>query len=73
MRTMEAIRKAALAPRRNLLPHLRARLDRAHADDRVRLELPAFSWPWRVAALAAVSVPLLVPDPVRFLAASGLL
>jgi hypothetical protein len=73
MWTIGVIREASRAPRRSLLPHLRARLDRALEDDRVRIELPAFSWPWRVAALAVVSVPLLVPDPVRFLAASGLL
>jgi hypothetical protein len=39
----------------------------------VRLELPAFSWPWRIATAAAAAVPFLVPEPVRFLVASGLL
>ena len=73
MRTIRAIRNAARAPRRDLLPQLRMRLDGAPADDRVRIELPAFSWPWRIAALAAACVPFVVPEPLRFLAASGLL
>lgn len=73
MRTIGAIRSAARAPRRDLLPRLREHLDRAHADDHVRIELPEFSWPWRLAALAAACVPFVVPEPLRFLAASGLL
>lgn len=73
MRTIRAIRNAARAPHRDLLPQLRVRLDGAPADDRVRIELPPFSWPWRIAALAAACVPFVVPEPLRFLAASGLL
>jgi hypothetical protein len=73
MRTIGIVRSAARAPRRDLLPRLRAGLAQPQADERVRLEMPAFTWPWRVAALAAVSVPFVVPDPLRFLVASGLL
>lgn len=73
MRTIGTIRDAARAPRRDLLPRLRARLGDAQTDDRVRIELPAFSWPWRIAALVAAGVPFVVPEPLHFLAASGLL
>lgn len=73
MPTIRDIRHASRAPRRDLLPLLRARLDAARDDDRVRIELPAFTWPWRVAALAAACVPFVVPEPLRFLAASGLI
>jgi|EndMetStandDraft_7_1072992.scaffolds.fasta_scaffold5553587_1 hypothetical protein len=73
MRTLGIVRAAARAPQRDLLPRLRAGIALPHAHERVQLELPAFTWPWRIAALAAVSVPFVVPDPLRFLAASGLL
>ena len=73
MRTLGIVRNAARAARGDLLPVLRARLAGSGTDDRVRLELPAFTWPWRVAAFAAAAVPFLVPEPLRFLAASGLL
>lgn len=73
MRTIGLIRAAAHGHERDLLPRLRARLATARLDERVRLELPAFSWPWRLATVVAASVPFLVPEPVRFLAASGLL
>lgn len=73
MSTIRSIRQASCAPRRDLLPLLRARLAAAQSEDRVHLELPAFTWPWRVAALAAACVPFVVPEPLRFLAASGLI
>jgi hypothetical protein len=73
MRTIGIVRTAARAPRCDLLPRLRAGLALPQADERVQLALPAFTWPWRIAALAAVCVPFVVPDPLRFLAASGLL
>jgi hypothetical protein len=73
MRTIGLIRAAARGHERDLLPRLRARLADARSDERVRLELPAFSWPWRIATAAAAAVPFLVPEPVRFLVASGLL
>ena len=73
MRTVGIVRAAARAPARDLLPLLHANLARPALDDRVQLELPEFTWPWRIAALAAVCVPFVVPEPLRFLAASGLL
>lgn len=73
MRTLGIVRNAARAPRRDLLPVLRARVADSRTNDRVRLELPAFTWPWRLAALVAAGVPFVVPEPLRFLAASGLL
>lgn len=73
MRTIGLIRAAARPHEHDLLPRLRARMAVRETKDRVRLELPAFSWPWRIATAAAAAVPFLVPEPVRFLAASGLL
>lgn len=73
MRTLGIVRETSRAPRGDLLPVLRARLADSRTDDRVRLDLPAFTWPWRVAAFAAAGVPFVVPEPLRFLAASGLL
>ena len=73
MRIIGIVRTAARAPERDLLPRLRAGLVAPQADDRVQLDLPEFTWPWRIAALAAVCVPFVVPEPLRFLAASGLL
>lgn len=73
MKTLGLVRVAARAPRRDLLPALRARVADAHTDDHVHLELPAFGWPWRVAALGAACAPFFVPEPLRFLVASGLI
>ena len=73
MRTIGLIRAATRGHERDLMPRLRARIAESGSDERVRLELPEFSWPWRVATAAAASLPFLVPEPVRFLAASGLL
>lgn len=74
MRMRELIRAGTPPPAHDLWPRLRARLaERADADERVTLELPAFTWSWRLVAAAAVALPLLVPDPLRFLAAAGLL
>ncbi|HEY8518419.1 MAG TPA: hypothetical protein VIS07_23140 [Candidatus Binatia bacterium] len=72
MRTLGMIR-AATPPPPDLTPRLRARLRELKANERVTLELPEFGWGWRLAALVAVATPLLVPEPLRFLAASGLL
>jgi hypothetical protein len=70
MRTLGLIRAAAPNPPRDLWPRLRARL--CENEVRVALELPAFTWPWRVAVAAAVALPLTVPEPLRFLTASSL-
>lgn len=62
--------RAATPPPRDLWPRLRARL--AAEDERITLEMPAFTWPWRLAAAATAATPFFVPQPVRFLTASGL-
>lgn len=60
---------AAAPPPRDLWPRLRTRL--AADEERLRLELPAFGWGWRLAAAATAATPFLVPHPVRFLTATG--
>lgn len=69
MSTLRLIR-AAVPPPRDLWPRLQARL---LDDDRITLELPAFTWPWRIAAAVTAAAPFLVPQPVRFLTAAGVL
>jgi len=71
MRTRGLIRSATPPPSRDLWPRLRARL--READDRVTLDLPAFTWQWKLAVAGAVALPLLLPEPLRFLSAAGLL
>jgi len=81
MRTIGLIRAAARGDERDLLPRLRAGLAAARrsegtlacADERVRLELPAFSWSWRLATAGALAFPFVAPEPLRLLVASGLL
>jgi len=73
MRTRGLIRAASRAHEPDLWPVRRARLAEGRAGERVMLELPAFTWPWRLVAATAVAIPFFVPEPVRFLAASGLL
>ena len=70
MRTIGLIRLGAPDPPRDLWPRLRARL---RDDEVVRLRLPALGWLEVAAAAAALGVLLVVPDPVRFLSACGLL
>ncbi len=69
MRTLGLIRHATPPPR-DLWPRLRARLA---ADERVRLRLPPLGWREAAALAVALAIVLVVPDPLRFLAASGLL
>lgn len=70
MRTRELIRRATPEPPGDLWPRLRARLD---GDEVVRLRAPAVGWREAVAVAAAIGTLAVVPDPVRFLAACGLL
>ncbi len=70
MSTLRLIR-AATPPPRDLWPRLRTRL--TTDDERITFELPAFTWRWRLAAAATAAVPMLVPQPLRFLTAAGLL
>lgn len=71
MRTLALIRAAARRHEPDLWPRLAARI--AAAEERVAVELPAFTWRWQLVALGAAALPFLVPEPVRFLVASGLL
>ena len=70
MRTLGLIRRGMPGPSRDLWPGLRARLD---ADDVVVVRLPALGWMEATAIALAVGTLALVPDPVRFLSACGLL
>ena len=71
MRTLGLIRRATPAPSRDLWPRLDARLH--GADDVVRVSMPALGWREAVALAAALGVVALVPDPLGFLVASGIL
>ena len=71
MATLDVIRRGTPDPPYDLWPRLRARLDAQ--DDVVRLRVPALGW-GGVAALAAAAATLfIVPDPLAFLATSGIL
>jgi hypothetical protein len=69
------IHAATPEPAHDLWPRLRERLREhdAPADEHVPLVVPEFTWRWRLVAAAALVLPLLVPEPLRFLAAAGLL
>ena len=70
MRTLGLIRRATPGPSDDLWPRLRARLA---DDDVVALRFPALGWLEATALAVAVGTLVLVPDPVRFLSACGLL
>jgi hypothetical protein len=70
MRQLREIRRAGSEPPSDLWPRFRERLA---AGDRVELRMPAFTWGVAVAAAVAAGVLVLVPEPVRLLAAAGLL
>ena len=70
MRTLGLIRSAAPATSHDLWPRLRARLA---DDDRVQLRLPALGWREATALAVAVAILVVVPDPLGFLVASGIL
>ena len=70
MRTLGLIRRATPAPSHDLWPRLRARLA---DDDVVAVRFPALGWLEATAFAVAVGTLVLVPDPVHFLAACGLL
>ena len=71
MRTLGVIRNASPPPRRDLWPRFRARL--RDDDEPVRLRMPAFGWVEATAVVVALGTVAVVPDPVRFLTACGLL
>jgi hypothetical protein len=70
MRTLGLIRRGTPGPSRDLWPRLRARLA---DDDVVALRVPAIGWLEAAAIAVVVGTIALVPDPVRFLSACGLL
>lgn len=70
MRTLGLIRRGTPGPSRDLWPRLCARLA---DDDVVALRVPAIGWLEATAIAVVVGTIALVPDPVRFLSASGLL
>ena len=70
MRTLGLIRSATPPPGRDLWPRLRTHLD---DDERVSVRLPALGWRETTAVAVALGTLALVPDPVGFLVACGLL
>ena len=71
MRTLGLIRSASPEPANDLWPRLCVRL--RDDDAVVRLRLPALGWREAAAAAVALITLLVVPDPLGFLAACGLL
>jgi len=71
MRTLGLIRRATPAPDHDLWTRLQTRL--RERDEVVRVSFPRVGW-GEVAALAAViAIIAVVPDPLGFLVASGML
>ncbi len=71
MRTRQLIRAATPEPPRDLWPRLRARLE-GH-DELLHLRVPRLGWRDLLAAGVVLGTLALVPDPVHFLTACGLL
>jgi hypothetical protein len=57
-------------PSHDLWPRLRVRLA---DDERVALRLPALGWREGAALAVALAILVVVPDPLRLLAVSGIL
>ena len=70
MRTLGLIHAATPPPTPDLWRRLRARLG---DDERVQLRLPALGWREATAVALALGTLAVVPDPLRFLVACGLL
>jgi anti-sigma factor RsiW len=68
-----AVWRTSRGPARPLWPRLRTRLAEEEAGEWVRLRFPSLTWPVGTAAAAAGGVLALVPEPLRFLAAFGIL
>lgn len=69
MRTLGLIRRGTPTSRHDLWTRLDARL--READEVVRVALPAVGWREAVALALAIGTVAVVPDPLRFLVASG--
>ena len=70
MRTRGLIRAATPEPH-DLWPRLRTLLE--EGDELVHLRVPPLGWREAIAAAVAVGTLVVVPDPVHFLTACGLL
>ena len=71
MRTLGLIRRGSPDPSRDLWARLETRL--REEDEVIRLAVPALGWREAVALAVALAATLVVPDPVAFLIASGML
>jgi hypothetical protein len=71
MRTRGLIHRGTLAPPHDLWPRLRARL--REEDEVVRVSIPALGWREAAALAVVLGTVAVVPDPLAFLAASGVL
>jgi hypothetical protein len=63
------IHRATPPPSHDLWPRLRGRLA---DDERIALRLPALGWREAAAVAVAFGILVVVPDPLRFLVASGI-
>jgi hypothetical protein len=71
MRTLGLIRRGSPDPSRDLWVRLATRL--REEDEVIRLAVPALGWREAVALAVALAATLVVPDPLAFLIASGML
>ena len=71
MRTLGLIHRGTPTSSHDLWTRLQARLH--GRDDVVRVSFPAFGWRDAVALGTALGIVALVPDPLGFLVASGIL
>jgi hypothetical protein len=71
MRTLGLIRRGTPTRPHDLWTRLHARLH--EADEVVRVSLPTLGWREAVALGTALGIVALVPDPLGFLVASGIL
>jgi hypothetical protein len=71
MRTLGLIRRGTPEPPHDLWPRLRARL--GEECEVVRVSVPVLGWREAVALAVVLGTVAVVPDPLGFLAASGIL
>ena len=60
-------------PRHDLWPLLRSRLAALEEDNPVQLVFPSFTWPMAAALTVIILILVTVPNPLRLLAAIGIL
>jgi hypothetical protein len=71
MRIIGLIRAATPPPERDLWPRLHARL--GEEEEQIALRLPTLGWREAAAVAVVLGTLFVLPDPVRFLSACGLL